>query len=85
MTWLQMTESCILSSTSRVLSGPILTGIRCVSATEIAIPHARLEGIESSVLAIGVSKLGIYDPGSSNTATIMFLMLSPVSRPDSHV
>ena len=52
---------------------------------EIAIPHARLEGIESSVLAIGVSKLGIYDPGSSNTATIMFLMLSPVSRPDSHV
>jgi two-component system sensor histidine kinase KdpD len=52
---------------------------------EIAIPHARLEGIESGVLAIGVSKLGIYDPCSNNTATIMFLMLSPVSRPDSHV
>ncbi len=52
---------------------------------EIALPHARLEGIESSVLAIGVSKLGIYDPGSNNTATIMFLMLSPISRPDSHI
>jgi two-component system sensor histidine kinase KdpD len=52
---------------------------------EIAIPHARLEGIESTVLAIGVNKLGIYDPDSNNTATIMFLMLSPVSRPDSHV
>ncbi|HWQ25664.1 MAG TPA: PTS sugar transporter subunit IIA [Chlorobaculum sp.] len=52
---------------------------------EIAIPHARLEGIESTVLAVGVSKLGIYDAGSNNTATIMFLMLSPVSRPDSHV
>ena len=52
---------------------------------EIAIPHARLEGIESAILAIGVSKLGIYDPGSNNTATIMFLMLSPISRPDSHV
>ncbi len=52
---------------------------------EIAIPHARIEGIETPVLAIGVSKLGIYDPESSNTATIMFLMLSPVNQPDSHV
>ena len=52
---------------------------------EIAIPHARLEGINETVLAIGVSKLGIYDPDSNNTATIMFLMLSPINRPDSHI
>jgi len=52
---------------------------------EIAIPHARLEGMELPVLAIGVSKLGIIDSASANTATIMFLMLSPLSRPDSHV
>ncbi|NTW69335.1 MAG: PTS sugar transporter subunit IIA, partial [Chlorobiaceae bacterium] len=52
---------------------------------EIAIPHARLEGINETVLAIGVSKLGIYDPDSQNTAKIMFLMLSPVNRPDSHI
>jgi len=52
---------------------------------EIAIPHARLEGITETVLAIGVSKLGICDPDSQNTATIMFLMLSPVNRPDSHI
>ena len=52
---------------------------------EIAIPHARLEGIDAAVLAIGISKLGIYDPDSNNSATIMFLMLSPVSRPDSHI
>ncbi|NTU53457.1 MAG: PTS transporter subunit EIIA [Chlorobiaceae bacterium] len=52
---------------------------------EIAIPHARLEGLDSPLLAIGVSKLGIIDSASGNTATIMFLMLSPLSRPDSHV
>lgn len=52
---------------------------------EISLPHARIEGIETAVLAIGVNKLGIYDPASSSTATIMFVMLSPVSRPDSHV
>jgi two-component system sensor histidine kinase KdpD len=52
---------------------------------EIALPHARLEGLAAPVLAIGVSKLGIIDSASGNTATIMFLMLSPIDRPDSHV
>ena len=52
---------------------------------EIAIPHARLEGLGAPVLAIGVSKLGIIDTASGNTAAIMFLMLSPIDRPDSHV
>jgi two-component system sensor histidine kinase KdpD len=52
---------------------------------EIAIPHARLEGISEIVLAIGISKLGICDSDSQNTATIMFLMLSPINRPDSHI
>lgn len=52
---------------------------------EFAIPHAKIEGIDSPVLALGVGKIGILDPGSEQTATIMFLMLSPVSHPDSHV
>jgi two-component system sensor histidine kinase KdpD len=52
---------------------------------EIAIPHARIEGIDSPVLAVGVSKIGILDSNSEHTATIMFLMLSPLTRPDSHV
>ncbi|NTV07250.1 MAG: PTS transporter subunit EIIA [Chlorobium limicola] len=52
---------------------------------EICIPHARLEGLESPVIAIGVSKLGIIDSAAGKTATIIFLMLSPINRPDSHV
>jgi two-component system sensor histidine kinase KdpD len=52
---------------------------------EIAIPHARLEGLTAPVLAVGVSKLGIIDSDSGNTAAIMFLMLSPIDRPDIHV
>jgi two-component system, OmpR family, sensor histidine kinase KdpD len=52
---------------------------------EIAIPHAKLDGMESPVLAIGVSRLGIIDSASGNTASVMFLMLSPIDRPDSHV
>jgi two-component system sensor histidine kinase KdpD len=52
---------------------------------EIAIPHARLERLNNPLVAIGISKTGIYDPNSSNTARIMFLVLSPLADPNSHV
>ncbi len=52
---------------------------------EIAIPHARLERLNKPLVAIGISKVGIYDPNSSNTARIMFLVLSPLADPNSHV
>ncbi len=52
---------------------------------EIAIPHARLELLNKPLVAIGISKVGIYDPNSSNTARIMFLVLSPLADPNSHV
>ncbi len=52
---------------------------------EIAIPHARLENLKKPVIAIGINKIGIYDKESSNTARIMFLMLSPLSDPNSHI
>ncbi len=52
---------------------------------EIAIPHARLEHLKKPLLAVGVSKIGIYDRESSKTARIIFLMLSPLSDPNSHI
>ena len=52
---------------------------------EIAIPHARLVNLDKPVVAIGVNKIGIYDRESSKTARIIFLMLSPLSDPNSHI
>ena len=52
---------------------------------EIALPHARLENLNKPVIAIGVNKIGIYDRESSKTARIIFLMLSPLSDPNSHI
>jgi two-component system sensor histidine kinase KdpD len=63
----------------REKQGPTMIG------EQIAIPHARLDGLEAPLLAIGVTTLGMIDSASGETATIMFLMLSPSSRPDSHV
>ncbi len=52
---------------------------------EIAIPHARLDHLKKPVMVIGVHKIGIYDKESSNTARIMFLILSPFFDPNSHI
>ncbi len=52
---------------------------------DIAIPHARIENLGYPVLAVGVSSIAIHDPGSGNTARIMFLLLSPKHEPDLHV
>jgi two-component system, OmpR family, sensor histidine kinase KdpD len=52
---------------------------------DIAIPHAKLEKLDYPVVAIGVSKIGIVDQTSSNSARIMFLILSPSSEPVIHV
>jgi two-component system sensor histidine kinase KdpD len=52
---------------------------------EILMPHARIPGIERSLLALGVGKAGIRDRDTGRTARIMFLMLSPAEQPASHI
>lgn len=52
---------------------------------EILMPHARIPGIEHSLLALGVGKAGIKDRDTGRTARIMFLMLSPAEQPASHI
>jgi two-component system sensor histidine kinase KdpD len=53
--------------------------------SEIAIPHARLENIKTPVIIVGVSKRGIVDQLSGNTAKIIFLLLTPLADPNSHI
>lgn len=52
---------------------------------DIAIPHAKLEKLTSPIVAIGVSKIGIFDDESSNSARIMFMILSPAEEPNIHI
>lgn len=52
---------------------------------DILMPHARIEGITSPLVAIGVGKSGIEDRSTRRMAKIMFLMLSPSDQPESHV
>jgi two-component system sensor histidine kinase KdpD len=52
---------------------------------DVAIPHARLEGLPHPVLAVGVSKVGVRDPAADEVAHILVLLLSPAEESNSHV
>jgi two-component system sensor histidine kinase KdpD len=52
---------------------------------DILMPHARIQGLGRSLLALGVGRGGIKDRDSGRVAKIMFLMLSPAEEPAGHV
>lgn len=50
-----------------------------------AFPHVRIEGLESSVIALGLTRWGISDIQTENPVRIVFLILSPESSPDAQI
>lgn len=52
---------------------------------DVAIPHARIEGLPRPFLGIGVGASGIADREAGRTLRIMMLLLSPAQSPDRHV
>jgi len=52
---------------------------------EVAIPHARIAGLPRPLVALGVSKTAIQDRESGQRIRIVFLLLSPLDPPESHV
>jgi two-component system, OmpR family, sensor histidine kinase KdpD len=52
---------------------------------DAAIPHARIGDLHHVRIALGLSREGIFDTQYSREFRIMWLLLSPVDPPDSHV
>ena len=52
---------------------------------DVAIPHARLEGLDRPLVVLGVGKSGIYDEESGRSVKIVFLLLSPAGNRECHV
>ena len=52
---------------------------------DVALPHARLAGLEHAVVGLGVAKQGVSEPATGRSVRIVFLLLSPVSPPEVHV
>ncbi len=51
----------------------------------VALPHVRREGLDRTVLLLGVSRAGVALPRGSAPARLVFLLVSPAGRPDEHL
>ncbi|MBF0409015.1 MAG: PTS sugar transporter subunit IIA [Candidatus Riflebacteria bacterium] len=52
---------------------------------DVSIPHARVEGLKSSQIAIGIAKAGINDPDAGRTIHLMVLLISPIDSQENHL
>ncbi len=51
----------------------------------IAMPHARLPGIDETFVAVATSEGGVVFPGSKTTAQLVVLVLAPASEPAAYL
>ena len=54
-------------------------------ASRVALPHARLDGIDETFLAVATSKEGFHFKGVDNTARLVVLMLTPACAPAAYL
>ena len=52
---------------------------------DVALPHARLAGMEHAVVGLGIARQGVSEPAAGQSVRIVFLLLSPISPPEVHV
>jgi two-component system sensor histidine kinase KdpD len=50
-----------------------------------AFPHIRITGLSTSVVALGLTKHGVLDVFTEKPIEIVFLILSPIQKPDTQV
>lgn len=51
----------------------------------VVVPHARVEGLEEPLLFLGISPEGIKFPQARRPAHLVFVLLSPLERPQEHL
>jgi len=52
---------------------------------DVAIPHARIDGLSEPMIAVGIGKKGIRDRDSERDSKIVVLLLSPIESPEKHL
>ena len=51
----------------------------------VAFPHARIEGLDSPKVALGLTRQGVVDVFTENPILGVFLIISPVQKPDGQI
>jgi mannitol/fructose-specific phosphotransferase system IIA component (Ntr-type) len=50
-----------------------------------AFPHARIDGLASSVISLGLTRQGVLDEPTEKPVELVFLILSPAENPDEQI
>lgn len=51
----------------------------------VALPHARVEGVDRPQVALGLTRAGVFDAPVENPIEVIFLLLSPVEDAQAHL
>jgi mannitol/fructose-specific phosphotransferase system IIA component (Ntr-type) len=51
----------------------------------VAFPHARIKGLDSSIVAIGLTCQGVIDVSTDKPILLVFLIISPEQKPDEQI
>jgi mannitol/fructose-specific phosphotransferase system IIA component (Ntr-type) len=51
----------------------------------VAFPHARIEGLKSSCISIGIPRRGVTDVTTEKPIECVFLIFSPADSPDEQI
>lgn len=66
-----------------------LAAAETVASSEVApgivLPHTRVAGLRHAVLVLGVASAGIAFPHATAPVRLIFLLVSPLERPDEHL
>jgi len=54
-------------------------------AEGVALPHARVEGLEAPVAALGITRAGVLDDPMGATTEVVLLLLAPANDPSGHL
>lgn len=54
-------------------------------AEGVALPHARVEGLETPVAALGITRAGVLDDPMGGTTEVVLLLLAPANDPSGHL
>jgi len=54
-------------------------------AEGVALPHARVEGLETPIAALGITRAGVLDDPMGGSTEVVLLMLAPMNDPSGHL
>ncbi len=54
-------------------------------AEGVALPHARVEGLEAPIAALGITRAGVLDDPMGATTEVVLLLLAPANDPSGHL